>query len=59
MEYVAIRENQMLETVTERHILGGDPQGAVLPTVVTAEFVRDETAAGRAIIPANINPPES
>ena len=59
MEYVAMRENQMLETVTERHILGGDPQGAVLPTVVTAEFVRDEVAAGRAIIPANINHPES
>ena len=59
MEYVAMRENQMLETVTERHILGGDPQGAVLPTVVTAEFVRDEIAAGRAIIPANINHPES
>lgn len=59
MEYVAMRENQMLETVTERHILGGDPQGAVFPTVVTAEFVRDEIAAGRAIIPANINHPES
>ena len=59
MEYVAMRENQMRETVTERHILGGDPQGAVLPTVVTAEFVRDEIAAGRAIIPANINHPES
>lgn len=59
MEYVAMRENQMLETVTERHILGGDSQGAVLPTVVTAEFVRDEIAAGRAIIPANINHPES
>jgi len=59
MEYVAMRENQMLETVTERHILGGDPQGAVLPTVVTAEFVRDEIAVGRAIIPANINHPES
>ncbi len=59
MEYVAMRENQMLETVTERYILGGDPQGAVLPTVVTAEFVRDEIAAGRAIIPANINHPES
>ena len=58
-KYVAMRENQMLETVTERHILGGDPQGAVLPTVVTAEFVRDEIAAGRAIIPANINHPES
>ena len=59
MEYVAMRENQMLETVTERHIVGGDPQGALLPTVVTAEFVRDEIAAGRAIIPANINHPES
>ena len=59
MEYVAMRENQMLEIVTERHILGGNPQGAVLPSVVTAEFVRDETAAGRAIIPANINHPES
>ena len=59
MEYVAMRENQMLETMTERHILGGDSQGAVLPTVVTAEFVRDEIAAGRAIIPANINHPES
>lgn len=59
MEYVAMRENQMLESVKERHILGGDPQGAVLPMVVTAEFVRDEIAAGRAIIPANINHPES
>ena len=59
MEYVAIRENHMLETVTERHILGGDLQGAVLPSVVTAEFVRDEIATGRAIIPANINHPES
>ena len=59
MEYVALRENQMLEEVKERRILGGDPQGTVLPMVVTAEFVRDEIAAGRAIIPANINHPES
>lgn len=59
MEYVALRENQMLESVEERHLLGGDPRGAVLPKVVTAEFVRDEIAAGRAIIPANINHPES
>ena len=59
MEYVALRENQMLEEVKERRILGGDPQGAVLPMVVTAEFVRDEIAAGHAIIPANINHPES
>lgn len=59
MEYVALRENQMLESVEERHMLGGDPRGAVLPKVVTAEFVRDEIAAGRAIIPANINHPEA
>lgn len=59
MEYVALRENQMLESVEERHLLGGDPRGAVLPKVVTAEFVRDEIAAGRAIIPANINHPEA
>ena len=59
MEYVALRENQMLESVEERHLLGGDPRGPVLPKVVTAEFVRDEIAAGRAIIPANINHPEA
>ena len=59
MEYVALRENQMLESVEERRLLGGDPHGAVLPKVVTAEFVRDEIAAGRAIIPANINHPEA
>ena len=59
MEYVALRENQMLESVEERHLLGGDPRGAILPKVVTAEFVRDEIAAGRAIIPANINHPEA
>ena len=59
MEYVALRENQMLESVEERHLLGGNPRGAVLPKVVTAEFVRDEIAAGRAIIPANINHPEA
>ena len=59
MEYVALRENQMLESVEERHLRGGDPRCAVLPKVVTAEFVRDEIAAGRAIIPANINHPEA
>ena len=59
MEYVALRENQMLESVEERRLLGGDPHGAVLPKVVTTEFVRDEIAAGRAIIPANINHPEA
>lgn len=46
MEYVAIRENQMIET------LG-------LKTHITPEFVREEIAAGRAIIPANINHPEA
>lgn len=46
MEYVAIRENQMIES------LG-------IKTHITPEFVRDEVAAGRAIIPANINHPEA
>lgn len=59
MEYVAMRENQMLESVEERRVLGGESYGASLPKVVTAEFVRDEIAAGRAIIPANINHPEA
>lgn len=46
MEYVAIRENQMIEA------LG-------IKTHITPEFVRDEVASGRAIIPANINHPEA
>ncbi|MBF0585566.1 phosphomethylpyrimidine synthase ThiC [Prosthecochloris sp. N3] len=50
MEYVAIRENQHLEEWMET-------SGSVRPPV-TAEFVRDEVARGRAIIPANINHPE-
>jgi len=37
----------------------GDPLGAAIPGMITAEFVRDEVARGRAIIPANINHPES
>ena len=65
MEYVAIRENARLDTMREvyaqagllrRH--AGQPMGAVLPEVVTPEFVREEIAAGRAILPANINHPE-
>ena len=59
MEYVAIRENQQIEELRERHSRGGDPKGAVLPELVTAEFVREELASGRAILPANINHPES
>lgn len=65
MEYVAIRENQRLDA------LRADPRyekllrqqrghsfGAALPETITPEFVRDEVARGRAIIPANINHPE-
>lgn len=58
MEYVAIRENQLIEEARERFALRGDAMGAVLPDVVTPEFVRNEIAQGRAIIPANINHPE-
>jgi len=55
MEYVAIRENEGRLAAYQRD---GDPMGADLPDVVTPEFVRSEIAAGRAIIPANINHPE-
>ncbi len=59
MEFVAIRENQQLEHAVEiakQHT--GESLGASIPKVITAEFVRSEIAAGRAIIPANINHPE-
>jgi len=52
MEYVAIRENLRRETPGLRD---GEPFGAEIPDVCTPEFVRDEIARGRAIIPANIN----
>lgn len=68
MEYIAIRENMALAQARE---LGVDPQykalgqqhkgmsfGASIPDEITPEFVRDEVARGRAIIPANINHPE-
>ncbi|GAA6135242.1 phosphomethylpyrimidine synthase ThiC [Oceaniserpentilla sp. 4NH20-0058] len=65
MEYVALRENQKREalinefTTPEREArLKGNPMGAAIPQTITAEFVRDEIARGRAIIPANINHPE-
>ncbi len=69
MEYVAIRENGKREWAEEylgnNHMareralrLRGNPMGATLPDIVTPEFVRDEVARGRAIIPANINHPE-
>lgn len=75
MEYVAIRENlnrqayveslktaggkndRLLELMTRQH--PGHSFGANLPDTITAEFVRQEIAAGRAIIPNNINHPES
>ncbi len=59
MEFVAIRENMKLQEaraaglLTEQH--GGQSFGASIPKEITAEFVRDEVARGRAIIPANIN----
>ena len=61
MQYVAIRENLRLETLKDNGLLRqhkGQSFGASLPDKVTAEFVRDEVARGRAIIPANINHPE-
>jgi phosphomethylpyrimidine synthase len=72
MEFVAIRENMGREAALhalmehERedrsslfHQHAGDPRGASIPEFVTPEFVREEVARGRAIIPANINHPES
>jgi phosphomethylpyrimidine synthase len=67
MEFIAIRENLGLE---RRHLVCSDRDsllhqhrgqsfGAAIPDYVTPEFVRDEVARGRAIIPANVNHPES
>ena len=59
MEYIAIRENQMMEERVEKgRFHKGEGFGAVIPKVVTPEFVREEVARGRAIIPSNINHPE-
>ncbi len=72
MEYVAIRENlgrqiafeilangQLDERDSPYHQHAGESFGASIPKFVTPEFVREEVARGRAIIPANINHPES
>ncbi|MFC4666578.1 phosphomethylpyrimidine synthase ThiC [Falsiporphyromonas endometrii] len=60
MEYVAIRENQLADKIkTKYEAMPGNPLGANIPRHITPEFVRDEIAAGRAVIPANINHPES
>ena len=60
MEFVAIRENMRLEQASEllRRQHPGFNWGAEPPKAITAEYVRDEVARGRAIIPANINHPE-
>ena len=58
MEFIAIRENQAREEVYNKEH-GGEGFGANLPDFIDAEFVRKEVAEGRAIIPANINHPES
>ena len=65
MEYVAIRENgkrewmaQYQQDAAREQRLAGNPMGALIPKIITPEFVRDEVARGRAIIPANINHPE-
>jgi phosphomethylpyrimidine synthase len=71
MEYIAIRENLGREAAFKaatdskgpRNLLNhqhpGQPFGAKIPDYITPEFVRDEVARGRAIIPANVNHPES
>ncbi|GAA5173152.1 phosphomethylpyrimidine synthase ThiC [Modicisalibacter zincidurans] len=71
MEFIALRENQRRQALSTKYagteeverILGhqhpGENFGARLPEEITPEFVRDEVAAGRAIIPCNINHPES
>jgi len=61
MEYIAIRENLKREQVKDDTLLQqhkGQSFGASLPAQITPEFVRDEVARGRAIIPVNINHPE-
>ncbi|WP_010544180.1 phosphomethylpyrimidine synthase ThiC [Sphingomonas elodea] len=58
MEYVAERENLGRERLAE-YVRDGQDWGASIPDYVTPEFVRDEVARGRAIIPNNINHPES
>lgn len=57
MEYIALRENMGRKELNSKY--SGQNFGANLPGIVTGEFVRDEIAAGRAIIPANINHPET
>ncbi len=60
MEYIAIRENQRIDEMkrlSEQH--KGQDFGASIPAKITPEFVREEVARGRAVIPSNINHPEA
>ena len=64
MEFIAIRENLKLDawrgaSPRDARLHAGTTYGAVMPREITPEFVRDEVARGRAIIPNNINHPES
>ncbi|MCI0342684.1 MAG: phosphomethylpyrimidine synthase ThiC, partial [Planctomycetales bacterium] len=63
MEFVALRENERAEAPMAMGVLGpqhpGESHGAAIPAQITPEFVRDEIARGRAILPANVNHPES
>ncbi len=68
MEFVALRENLKLQSIRDAGLpldngrearLAGNPLGASIPKEITAEFVRSEIARGRAILPNNINHPES
>src|SRR5690554_8222129 len=63
MEFIAIRENMKLQEAREQGLADdqhpGQSFGASIPKEITPEFVRSEVARGRAIIPANINHPES
>ncbi len=65
MEFVALRENlrrawmrEYLADAERAQRIRGNPMGASIPDEITPEFVRDEIARGRAILPANINHPE-
>src|SRR5258706_2639490 len=62
MEYIAIRENlgrERFEAKTNGSHHPGQPWGAMIQGYITPEFVRDEVARGRAIIPTNVNHPEA
>ena len=62
MEYIAIRESQRLDALRDAELLRqhpGESFGASIPKLITPEFVRSEVARGRAIIPCNINHPET